>query len=199
MRIPPFCFSRNIGVGALEVATIVSEKLGYRVLDREILEYICQKTQLSQKSIATFDERYPGRIKEFLCLLLGDTSFDMQTYARQLFIVSYYLAHTEPTIFVGRGIHLMLPRSRVFAVRCICSKDRRIARLAESLGTGPDDAKNTLDQADGEQAEFFRKVHGKEKANPSEFDVILNFDHLSDPEVMADAIVFLFRNRFEQS
>lgn len=193
---PTICFSRNIGVGALDVANIIGEKLNYRVLDREIMEYICRKTQLSRESITTFDERYPGRVKEFMCRLLGDTPFDMQDYARQLFIVSYYLAQTEPTIFVGRGVHLMLPRSMVFAVRCISSKERRIGRIAESLNISLKDSENTLGQADMEQAEYFRRVHGKETAAPSEFDLVLNFDYISDPELAADVVMMLFRKRF---
>lgn len=193
---PTICFSRNIGVGALDLAQLVGEKLGYRVLDREILEYICRKTQLSQQSIKTFDERYPGIIKEFMCRLLGDSPFDMQAYARQLFIVSHFLAHTEPTIFVGRGIHLMLPRNRVFAVRCICSRQRRVRRLAESITTGKSAAEKSLTEADLEQKEFFRKVHGKDRADASEFDVVLNLEYNTDFDAIADAIVNLFMARF---
>jgi len=42
-EIPPaICFSRKIGVGALEVADILAKKIKFRVADREIIEKIGQ-------------------------------------------------------------------------------------------------------------------------------------------------------------
>ncbi len=194
---PCICFSRNIAVGALEVAEIVGERLGYQVVDREIIEYICKKSQLSRKSIATFDERYPGIIKDLMCRILGDRPFGMDDYAKDLFVISYFLASTEPTIFVGRGIHLILPRDRVLAVRCISSKSRRVKRLARTLGVSKQEAEQTLKLAAREQKDFFLKVHGKEKAPTDEFDMILDLDHVREAHWAAQAVEALFRSRFE--
>ncbi|MCJ7683552.1 MAG: cytidylate kinase-like family protein, partial [Desulfobacteraceae bacterium] len=47
---PTICFSRKMGVGALEVADILAEKIGCRVIDREILEYIANQADLSEKT-----------------------------------------------------------------------------------------------------------------------------------------------------
>ena len=63
---PTICFSRKIGVGALEIADILAEQTGYRVVDSEILEHIANQAKLSEKTVALFDERYPGQIGELL-------------------------------------------------------------------------------------------------------------------------------------
>ncbi len=195
---PTLCFSRKIGVGALELAEKLARQLGeYRVVDREIITYLSDETELSRQSIATFDERYPGVIKEFLGRILGDRLFDMNEYGRQLFIVAWFLAHMDKTIFVGRGIHLMLPRQRVFAVRCISSIDRRVERLTKSLKITAAKARKIIQQADAEQKEFFSRVHGKDRAAPSEFDVILNLDYIDDLDVAAETIQKLFYSRFK--
>ncbi|MCK5837134.1 MAG: cytidylate kinase-like family protein, partial [Desulfobacula sp.] len=39
---PSICFSRKIGVGALEIADLLSDIIQYRVIDREILEHMAQ-------------------------------------------------------------------------------------------------------------------------------------------------------------
>ena len=57
---PTICISRNIGVGAIEVGEILSERFGFEMLDSEIIEQISNSTALSRQSIETFDERYPG-------------------------------------------------------------------------------------------------------------------------------------------
>lgn len=195
---PTICFSRKIGVGALELAEKLAKQLGYRVVDREIIEHLSEETELSRKSIATFDERYPGIIREFLGRILGDRLFDLNEYGRQLFVTSCFLAHTDQTIFVGRGIHLMLPRNRVFAVRCISSMEYRIEHLAKSLKVSSSKARRIIQQADAEQKEFFSRVHGKDLASSEEFDLILNLDYIQDMNVAVDVIKTLFMSRFKK-
>ena len=130
---PTICFSRKIGVGALEIADIVGKNIGYNVVDRELLEYIAKEAKLSQKTVKYFDERYPGVLNEFAAFLFGEKSFIKSDYSRHLFNVVISLAGLEPTIFVGRGTHLIIPRDRVLAVRCICSDEHRIKRLSKIL------------------------------------------------------------------
>jgi len=192
---PAICFSRQIGVGALELAEKTAKKIGYRVIDREVIETISKATELSKTSIATFDERYPGKLRELLGRIFGDRAFDLDQYTRQLFVSAFFLAHMDKTIFVGRGLHLMLPRNRVFVVRCIGSINHRIENIIQSLKVSRQKAKKILAQADQEQKEFFKKVHGKESAPPQEFDLIINMDSIKDTAA-ADAIVTLFESRF---
>lgn len=193
---PAMCFSRNIGVGALALAEIVGKNMGRRVIDRQIIEHISRETELNSKSIETFDERSPGRLKEILCLLLGDRAFDLTDYARHLFITAFFLARTEETVFVGRGIHLMLPRSRVFAIRCIGSMELRVKNISKTLAVDEKKARQLISQADQEQAEFFRKTHGKTSALPQEFDMVINFDYIRDMDAAARAIATLYQSRF---
>lgn len=194
---PTICFSRKIGVGALELAEVTAEKLGYRLVDRELIEHLSRAAELNRASIATFDERYPGKLRELLGRILGDRAFDLDEYTRHLFVAAFFLAHMEKTVFVGRGLHLMLPRHRVFVVRCIGSVEHRIGNLVNSLEVSEQKARTTLHQADMEQKEFFKKVHGKESASPLEFDMILNMDYIQENDVAADAIIRLFKSRFD--
>lgn len=47
---PAICFSRIIGVGAVEIADIFAKKIGYRVVDRLILEHIINEIKLSNRT-----------------------------------------------------------------------------------------------------------------------------------------------------
>ena len=69
---PTICFSRKIGVGALEIGDILAKKINYNVVDRELLMHISQEAKLSEKTVAYFDERYPGVLNEFAKLLFGE-------------------------------------------------------------------------------------------------------------------------------
>jgi len=196
--IPPtICFSRKIGAGALEIADMLATKFGYRVADRLILERIAANKGLSKKSVKFFDERYPGKMSELAAFLFGDKSFTMGDYIKALFGSIFTLANDEPTIFVGRGSHLVLPRDRVLAVRCICSKSYRIKRLAKILEVSESKAEKELDKADKEQREFFRKVFKRNDASPYEFDLVINMDCIEKPKWAADIVETAFRLKFK--
>lgn len=190
------CFSRKIGVGALEIADMLGAMIGYQVVDREILEHIAEEADLSEKTVAFFDERYPGKMSEFLALAFGEKAFIKSDYARQLFRAVYSIAGLDPTIFVGRGAHLLLPRERTLAVRCICSRENRVKRLAWILKVEEKEVDGKLDQIDREQAEFFKKVYGKKDATPYEFDLVINCDYITKPQWSAAIVKQAFIEKF---
>ena len=90
---PTICFSRKIGVGALEVADILAHKIKFRVADREILETIVYDKKLAAETVAFFDERYPGKMVELTAMLFGEKSFIMSDYIRHM--ISAIFAMTE--------------------------------------------------------------------------------------------------------
>jgi len=195
---PTICFSRKMGIGALEVADILAEKIGCRVIDREILEYIANQADLSEKPVAIYDERYTGKINEFFTMLFGEKAFIKSDYSRHLFSAVYSIACLEPVIFVGRGTHLLLPRDQVLAVRFISSKENRIKRLAGILDVKEEEVESILDKNDKEQRDFFKKVYGKSDAPSYEFDMIINCDFISDPQLSAEIVAHAFKEKFKR-
>jgi hypothetical protein len=196
--IPPtICFSRKIGAGALEIAGALAAKLGIRLADRLIIEHIAATRELSEKTIRLFDERYPGKIAELSAFLFGEKSFVMSNYVRTLFGSICNLAESEPTIFVGRGAHLVLPRDRVLAVRLICSKSYRINRLAKMYNLSYAEAEKKLDEVDEEQRSFFKKVFKRKDASPYEFDLVLNMDFIQNPGWAVEIVHTAFRTKFK--
>jgi cytidylate kinase len=193
---PTICLSRKIGVGALEIADILAKKINYNVVDRELLMHIAEQAKLSHKTVAYFDERHPGLLNEFAKLLFGEKSFIKSDYSRHLANVVISLAGLEPTIFVGRGTHLIIPRNRVLAVRCICSDHHRIKRLSRILNIKEEHATSKLPQIDKEQSDFFKKVFGKKDAVAYEFDMVINCDYISRPSDAAEIIELAFKKKF---
>jgi cytidylate kinase len=194
--LPSICFSRKIGIGALEIADILAEMIGYRVVDRQIIEHIADYAVLRKKTVAFFDERYPGKMTELATLLFGEKSFVMHDYMRKLFSTVFVLAETGPTVFVGRGTHLILPRDQVLAVRLISSREFRINRLADILNVTVSVAEKKIDAADNEQQEFFKKAYRKKDAPAHEFDLIINCDFINRPGWAAEIVRQAFVGKF---
>jgi cytidylate kinase len=193
---PTVCISRKIGVGALEIADLLAEKIGYKVADRQVIEHMASELDLSEKALAVFDERYPGMMQELSNLLFAEKSFIESDYGRQLTKSVLALANLEPTIFVGRGTHLVLPREKVMAVRLIGSNEFRINRLAKVMKTSEEDAEKMMTLVDKEQRNFFKTMYHKKDAVPYEFDLVINRDYVNDAHKAANIIAYAFREKF---
>ncbi|MBT6338419.1 MAG: cytidylate kinase-like family protein [Desulfobacula sp.] len=190
------CFSRQIGVGALEIADLLSEIIHYRVVDREILEHMANDANLAQKAIEFYDERYPGKMSELFSMLISKKTFIKSDYARQLVKTVTALANTESTIFVGRGTHLILPRNQTLSVRLICSREYRVHRLAVMLGIDASEAEKQLNAIDIEQHRFFKAVYQKDKAALDAFDIVINRDHINGASQVARIAASAFEQKF---
>ena len=193
---PCISFSRKIGVGALEIADLLAEKTGYPVFEREIIEHMADNAHLNKKTIAFFDEYYPGKLTELATFLFAEKSYIMSDYTKHLFRTVVSIADIGSTIFVGRGTHLILPRDRVLAVRLICSKEYRCQRLASILNISTKNVESKLNEIDKGQRLFFKKVFSKHDALPYEFDLCINCDYIKKPQSVADVIYAAFTEKF---
>ena len=194
---PCVCFSRQIGVGALKIADILSEKIGSQVVDREILEHMAKEKNLSEKAVAYFDERYPGIMSELFTMLISDKTFLKSDYARQLAKTVIALAGNGPTIFVGRGTHLILPRDKVLSVRIIAGKEYRIERLAKLLNITRSEAQAQIKTVDKEQDLFFKTVYNQSGRKPEEFDLVINRKYLKEASQAAEIVACAFAQKFD--
>lgn len=191
------CLSRAIGAGALEVAEFLSEKTGYRVIDKEIMEHMAKDSTLTEKIIEYYDERVPGKIRELLVALSIENKFFKTEYIEQLAKTVTALSHTEPAIFVGRGTHLILPRHKILSVQLVCSRKSRIERLSKMLGLDKAEAEKRLATMDDAHHEFFKAIFLKEKTTSDEFDLVINMDFIQPGYQAAQIIACAFEQKFQ--
>jgi cytidylate kinase len=194
---PTICISRKLASGAVEIADLVAEKIGYRVVDQQILHHIATNASLSEKTVAIFDERYPGKIAELVTLAFGEKAFIKSDYTKHLFSSVYAIAALGPTIFVGRGVHLLLSREKVLAVRIISSDQFRVQRLISLMNIPKEEAAKQISELDRLQAAFFKEVFNKKDASPYEFDLVINCDYIRKPRSAAEIILSAFRSKFD--
>ncbi len=190
------CISRQVGAGALDIADLLSEIIHYRIINREILDYLAKNTHLAKKIIEFYDEQYPGEMSEFLSRFFNKKIFIKSDYERQLVKTVNALANIESTIFVGRGTHLILPRNDVLSVRLLCSKEFRVERLSNMLNIGKSETESQLNLIDAEQHEFFMNVYKKKETSLDQYDLVINRDHIKRKYQIAQIIAFAFKQKF---
>ncbi|MFO7557390.1 MAG: cytidylate kinase-like family protein [Desulfobacterales bacterium] len=196
-KMPPtICFSRPIGCGVMNIADILAKKINYRVVDREILEYVAGKTPLSSKAIKFFNEQYPDFITQYLMMIGSEKPFVTSDNIKLLFSAIIAIANLSPTIFIGRGAYLLLPRERTLSVRFICGKNRRVKQIAGIYDIKEAEADKMLKMIDSEQHDFFKVVYQIKEINPKDFDMVINCDFITEPAWAADIVEAAFINKF---
>lgn len=195
-QFPVICFSRRIGVGALEIADILADQIGYRVIDREILEYLANQRGAHPLLDVFNDENNLSEMEDVLTFLFGVKTYTESEYSRLLFRAIFSFADLGPTIFVGRGAHLILPRERVLAVRLVCSDSFRCARIAGMLKISESEALVRLKQLDDEQRRFFHKIYGIQDDYPEEYDITISRDFFINPAQVAEIIKTVLKQKF---
>jgi len=193
---PVICFSRKLGVGALEIAELIKEQTNYKVFDRELIEYMAKEADLSDRTVELFDEKYPGKLNEYLMDAFREKSFIQSDYSRHLFRAVIAIAGLGPAIFIGRGTHLILPRECALSVRFIASNEHRIKRMNKMSGHDVKDAEKTLKRMDKEQMDYFQAVYGKDGTESDCFDLVINLDRFPDPQGPADIVKLAFNRKF---
>jgi cytidylate kinase len=193
---PSICLGREIGAGALEIADSLHTVTKFTVVDREIMEHIAQDAHMNRKTVAWFDERYPGTMAELFSMAFSEKSFVKSDYVKHLFRTVVAIANRESTIFVGRGVHRMLARDRVLAVKIAASPDFRARRLSELLEMPLKEAEKKIHAVDHEQKDFFKKTFGHEAGSFNGYDLVLNRDYCPDRDWAVSLISQAFKLKF---
>jgi cytidylate kinase len=168
--------SREAGTGGAEVASRVGQALGWKVLDRNLLEQMAARSGVPLDLLEIVDDGYPGWFFEaFACW------FDRRlvTQSRYLIYLKTVLRETlkqENVVIVGRGAQFLLPRECGLAVRLIAPEPYRIEQMRARHGLSYYEARQMVRRLDAERRRFLKLAFGEDSDNPYIYDMILNVE-----------------------
>jgi cytidylate kinase len=171
----PFAtISRQRGSGGAEIARLLGERLGWSVLDRELVEDLAKRLRLSPQLLALVDETDSGWFRDTILNLLNSRLVLQDSYVTMLGKVMVLAAIDGRVVIVGRGAHLILPSAHGVRVRVVAPRDRRVARLRETEGLGVVAAERTIDDVDHSRAEFIRRHFHTTTDDPHNYDLVVD-------------------------
>jgi cytidylate kinase len=197
--------SRLYGAGGRRVAPALAERLGFRFVDREIVEEAARRIGLDPRIAAERDEQVPGIVDEVgLALARGMPEFAMSSMAigdRDLAeatrAVISSLADAGGYVILGRGAQAALRgRPDVCHISLVGEPADRARRVAASQGIDEREAASRRDRVDGERAAYVRRFYGADIRDPLLYDCILNTSRLG-LEGAVDAAAAVSRGKLE--
>ncbi len=184
---PYLTISRQLGSGGTELAHRVAGPLGWRVVDRELVSAIAEKTHSSLGAVLAHDERASGLLDDYLSHLLVPDDPGHGAYLRAMTMIVASFAREGRVVVLGRGANWFLDPERGLRVRVIRPPGQRIEEVAREEGIDLRAAEERVRRHDEEQRRFIEQTFGRSIDDPLGYDLVLNTGHLT-PEQAADIV-----------
>lgn len=178
--------SREYGSGGGEVARRLAARLGWHLVDHEVVVDVARTLGVTEAEAEAHDEHLDSRAARILqslgvvpsivpAPLPLELAMDQPAYdeARRL-VVEGAVKHGHAVI-VGRGAQVLLaPRRDVLHVRIIAPLEQRIQYVMQREGLDHASAQHRIEAKDRDRASFLMTVHRKNPADARLYDLVIN-------------------------
>ena len=212
MSVRVVCVSRTLGSLGEEIAELVSKRLGFRYIDREIVVRAAEREDLEPGLIEDVERRrsFIERLLDSLdrTAVLESAAFNptLRSPAEYTTALAQELndpAHRRELVresireFGNRGNVVIVAHAASMALEGLegllrvlitASPETRARRVAESGGMEEREAQRAVRRSDGNRAEYFKNFYGLREEQSTQYDLVINTDVLA-AEAAADLIV----------
>ena len=181
--------ARQLGSGGASVAQRVAEMLGWRLLDRALVERIAEDLNVAPDQVDLHDERvetFVERLGQYLSEgfpevlpvpVLPPLSPELAARAARKVISA--VVEEGPAVIVGHGSQGLLQSDpRAFHVLVHAPLELRITRAAERFGVGRREAEERIRQSDSDRRRYIREHFEVEWLDPALYDLCVNTSRL---------------------
>jgi len=171
------------GAGATELAQMVAGRLGFRVIDNELLQMAAERSGMDLEKIERVYEQRPS----FQDLRVYKER--SEKYITAVNEVLDMLAREGNVIIVGRAANLTLLTFRnVFNLRVVADFDVRLQRVMERQKLNETDARRLITDTDYARETYYRYLFNVMPDDPLVYDMTLNTSRISLEEAAAIVI-----------
>jgi cytidylate kinase len=172
--------TREYGAGGYEVARGLAERLGWELLDRELLHRAAVVEQVSDAELERLDEKTVSLADRFRL------HPPHERYIHGLREAARQAAAKGNVVLVGRGTgQLLADLPNVFHLRLVASRPWRARRMAEQQGWPVEQALVRCAEEDHNRDRFTRYFFGDAPFQPAQYDLIAHSDWVPLEDVVA--------------
>lgn len=196
--------SRQFGSHGDTVAQLLSDRLGYRYFDKNLMIGLATQLGLPVDRVVDLSEEEP-RAQTLVERLFASFSSPMSdpglwaasaeasTQERQMVAKIKHLiqaAHAQGNVvIVGRGGQAVLrDLPDVLHVRLVAALDLRIRRHGERAGLDPEAAREAVLRRDQASVDFVRRFYNLDSTDPALYDLVINTNKIT-PAAAVDLIL----------
>ncbi|MFH2019509.1 MAG: cytidylate kinase-like family protein [bacterium] len=176
---PDITISRDPGSGGSIIAQKVARKLGWDVLDKDILNTLSKQLGIPEKEFARIDETPRSWLADTFNSLFNPQYVSDVRYLTHLKHLFFHAAKKGYTVIVGRGANHILPADKCLRVRVTASLAKRIKNTMHFEKKTKLEASLWVKKVENNRNGFIRQYFGCAPYEPKHFDIVVNTDHLT--------------------
>lgn len=195
---PFITIAREPGSGGAPIAKALAEKLGFTLVDQQIIEEMSKSTKKRQGIIKRIDEKGRSQITDLVHSLLNKDYVDDVKYITELTKVILAYASQGQVVILGRGANFITPQARGLHVSITAPYATRVQRAMDYEGFNRKTAKRVIVEVERERRKFVKQYLSKDTSKANAYDLTINTAHFS-MEQACDIIEKAFYHKFSRS
>ena len=192
------CVSHATGAGGHEVGRLVADRLGFRLVDEEIVARAAEKENLDPNDLADVERRKSllerilrdlgsvGDAEAFVPFVLQQDPGSLRALIRQT--INETADEGNVVIVSHAASYALAGRDDVLRVLITASPATRVGRLAAAEGLDEKKATKSIGANDAGRADYLKRFYGVGSEEPVHYDIVINTDAISAGKV-AELIV----------
>ena len=182
---PVITISRQPGTPSNNLITELAAALKLDVFDNQIINAVAESVKMSEKVIATLDEKTRSALDNWIQILKSSRYLLPDTYLTHLTKVIGAIGEQGGAIIVGRGANLILPPETTLRVRLVAPLGLRIAHLSkEEKISSIDEAQRQINKKESEQRAYIRKYFEVDIEDAVQYDLVINTQQMTNEQVI---------------
>jgi cytidylate kinase-like protein len=193
--------SREYGAGGSELGLLLGDRLGWPVIDHELVRKLAARLSCEEGEVVAMDEHAPSFL-ERLAAVATVTAPESRMHSRPWTTdpdcvaaaareVLLEAAQNPPLIIVGHGGNcLFRGRPDVLRVRVVAPFELRVHRVARRTGAPPQRAAADVRRRDGDRQHYLQRYYKNDMNDPTGYDLQINTGTVS-LEAAAELVLHL--------
>lgn len=171
---PIITISREYGARGHALAETLSDRIGFTLWDRDLVQAIAEVTGSDEDIIDMLDERHRKAMDEMAFAAVLGARHSSTRYFRTLVRLVDAIARKGGSVIVGRGASYICEASDILNVRVVCPRDQRVRGYARRESIGLRAAECIVVKRDQNRADFVSHHFRRDVSEPSDYDVVVN-------------------------
>ena len=202
--------SREVGSGGRTIGRKLAEKLGVRFSDKELVDELQKKLNLTVDSIEELKGKKKRWLDDFIqmvapvpmsgMLVDGDSDY-ISEYNLSLSVNDVFEAERQilngiadegSCVIAGRsGFFVLKGRPNKVDILITASRDKRIARIMDKQNLSRQKAEEVIDSVDKARDNYVKRYTGQSRYDARNYHIVLNMDYITEDQAVAMILSYL--------
>lgn len=202
--------SREVGSGGRTIGRKLAEKLGVRFSDKELVDELQKKLNLTVDSIEELKGKKKRWLDDFIqmvapmpmsgMLVDGDSDY-ISEYNLSLSVNDVFEAEREilngiadegSCVIAGRsGFFVLKGRPNKVDILITASREKRITRIMDKQNLTRQKAEEVIDGVDKARDNYVKRYTGQSRYDARNYHIVLNMDYITEDQAVAMILSYL--------